>query len=221
MLSRHGRPVPAALATELTAPDRFDSGMMFVCTKETYKECMELRLLGLPHEYLNVVKSLKEGRSALFLFNMTDRRLHGIFEAAGDGSENIDPQAWARHKHKHHPYVSSPFPAQIQFRSIHDCEPLLDSEFRHMFADRQRIRKLDAKQVRGLMKIFCRIPQDRNTKSTQMQSQSNKVGGKGHRVAFSLRACVFIYVRACVFIYVQFSLTVSVPFSFQAARNRR
>ena len=53
---------------------------------------------------------------------------------------------------------------QIEFRIVHDCEPLLDSEFRHMFADRQRIRKLDAKQVRGLVKIFCRTPTERLTK---------------------------------------------------------
>lgn len=45
----------------------------------------------------------------LFLFNYSDRQLHGIFEAAGPGQMNIDLYAWSNNKS-----VKTPYPAQVR-----------------------------------------------------------------------------------------------------------
>jgi hypothetical protein len=82
---------------------------------------------------MRVVRALRPHKSALFLFNVSDRILHGVYEAtcqgvcapaslngmqsgAGAGAENINPTAWARNKQHSR---SSPFPAQIEFKIVH------------------------------------------------------------------------------------------------------
>ena len=90
-------------------------------------------------------------QSALFLFNLSTRLLHGVFDAAGAGAENIDPTAWSRNKHK---AWSSPFPAQIEFRVARAFTPLPDSDLRTVFRDSDRIRKLDGKEVSKIIRLF-------------------------------------------------------------------
>jgi hypothetical protein len=51
----------------------------------------------------------------LFLFNYTDRRLHGIFEAASLGQMSIDPYAWSNEDS-----LTTPFPAQVS-NFLTDC----------------------------------------------------------------------------------------------------
>lgn len=50
-------------------------------------------LTGLPHNHITYVQKIDIGLP-LFLFNYSDRKLHGIFEAAGPGQLNIDPYGW-------------------------------------------------------------------------------------------------------------------------------
>ena len=50
-------------------------------------------LTGLPAQHFPYVKNIDPGLP-LFLFNYSDRKLHGIFEAASSGKMNINPYAW-------------------------------------------------------------------------------------------------------------------------------
>lgn len=50
-------------------------------------------LTGLPYNHNSYVQKIDAGLP-LFLFNYSDRTLHGIFEAAGSGQLNIDPYGW-------------------------------------------------------------------------------------------------------------------------------
>lgn len=43
----------------------------------------------------------------LFLFNYTDRKLHGVFEAASPGKLNINPTGWTADG------SDTPYPAQV------------------------------------------------------------------------------------------------------------
>ena len=49
----------------------------------------------------------------LFLFNYSDRKLHGIFEAASHGETYLDPSAWTDGGSQRTPY-----PAQVLHRGI-------------------------------------------------------------------------------------------------------
>lgn len=48
---------------------------------------------GLPAPHFSYVKNVSVGLP-LFLFNYSDRKLHGMFEAASPGQLNIDPCGW-------------------------------------------------------------------------------------------------------------------------------
>ncbi|KAK4342678.1 hypothetical protein RND71_038494 [Anisodus tanguticus] len=48
---------------------------------------------GLPVQHISYVKNIDSGLP-LFLFNYTDRKLYGIYEAAGSGQMHIDKYAW-------------------------------------------------------------------------------------------------------------------------------
>jgi hypothetical protein len=60
------------------------------------------------------VRNVKAGLP-LFLFNYTDRKLHGVFEAASPGQNSIDPYAWSNDG-----TLRTPFPAQVSI----NCEYL-------------------------------------------------------------------------------------------------
>lgn len=47
----------------------------------------------------------------LFLFNYTDRKLHGIFEASSTGKMYIDPYAWINDDYSD----ETQFPAQVTY----------------------------------------------------------------------------------------------------------
>lgn len=50
-------------------------------------------LTGLPTNHFSYVKNIDPGLP-IFLFNYSDRKLHGIFEASSKGKMYIDPYAW-------------------------------------------------------------------------------------------------------------------------------
>lgn len=54
------------------------------------------------------MKNIRPGMP-LFLFNYSDRKLHGIFEAVSTGQMNIDPYAWTGDG-----AASTPYPAQVE-----------------------------------------------------------------------------------------------------------
>jgi len=63
--------------------------------------------IGLPSGHFTYVKNVKPGMP-LFLFNYSDRKMHGIFEAACAGQLNIDQFAWSDGGR-----IKTQFPAQV------------------------------------------------------------------------------------------------------------
>lgn len=67
------------------APERRGSaeapgGMVLLCTNETLAENLSRRLSGLTRSNLRDVEALRPG-TPIFLFNVNDKRMHGVFEA--------------------------------------------------------------------------------------------------------------------------------------------
>uniref|UniRef100_A0A1J3IIT5 Kelch-like protein 5 n=2 Tax=Noccaea caerulescens TaxID=107243 RepID=A0A1J3IIT5_NOCCA len=99
-------------------------GVIFGCTKNTIKECMSKQLFGLPYNHITYVQKIDVGLP-LFLFNYSDRKLHGIFEAAGPGQMNVDPYAWTSNGSERTSY-----PAQVQISVRLQCEPFSEDKFK-------------------------------------------------------------------------------------------
>ncbi|KAG7549107.1 Development/cell death domain [Arabidopsis thaliana x Arabidopsis arenosa] len=104
-------------------------GVVFGCTKNTIKECLSKQLFGLPYNHIPYVQKIDTGLP-LFLFNYSDRTLHGIFEAAGPGQLNIDPYGWTSDGSDRTSY-----PAQVQISVRLQCEPLSEEKFKPAIAD--------------------------------------------------------------------------------------
>jgi hypothetical protein len=70
-------------------------------------KCLFSEISGSPSVHYSYVKNVKVGMP-MFLFNYSDRKLHGIFEAASPGQMYIDPNAWM-----HDGSSGTAFPAQV------------------------------------------------------------------------------------------------------------
>ncbi|XP_002264808.1 uncharacterized protein LOC100267149 isoform X3 [Vitis vinifera] len=104
-------------------------GVIFGCKNSTIKECLFKQLFGLPAQHFLYVKNVDPGLP-LFLFNYSDRKLHGIFEAASPGQMNINPYGWTTDGAERTLY-----PAQVQIRVRLQCQPLPEEQFRPIIAD--------------------------------------------------------------------------------------
>ncbi|RXH81930.1 hypothetical protein DVH24_036271 [Malus domestica] len=104
-------------------------GVIFGATNFTIDECLSKQLFGLPAAHYMYVKNVTPGLP-LFLFNYSDRKLHGIFEATGLGQMNINPYGWSTDGSGRTQY-----PAQVKFHTRMQCRPLLESEYKDIIAD--------------------------------------------------------------------------------------
>ena len=113
--------------------------------------------------------SLPHTWQVIFVFNFSDRMLHGVYLATSNGQENISLTAWrdSGPKPKRElgapsdgqpadsppppPLSESPFPAQCMFEIVEEFLPVPEAEFKHVleYTERQRFKfKLSHWQVR-------------------------------------------------------------------------
>ncbi|KAL5202576.1 hypothetical protein ABZP36_013528 [Zizania latifolia] len=128
-------------------------GVIFGCKHNTIQECLKKQLFGLPSVHYSYVRNVKPGLP-LFLFNYSDRRLHGIFEAASPGQMCIDPYAW-----NNDGSLRTPFPAQVRICTSTHYTPLLESQFRTVLSDNYYNHhhfyfELDHAQTKALIALF-------------------------------------------------------------------
>ncbi|CAA2960492.1 kelch 3 [Olea europaea subsp. europaea] len=104
-------------------------GVIFGCTRGTFRECLSKQLFGLPAHHFVYVKNIEPGLP-LFLFNYSDRTIHGIFEAASCGQLNINPYAWTSDGSE-----KTPYPAQVQIRMRTQCQALPELQYKPIIVD--------------------------------------------------------------------------------------
>nr|CAB3464063.1 unnamed protein product [Digitaria exilis] len=128
-------------------------GVIFGCKYDTIDECFKKQLFGLPSVHYSYVRNVKPGMP-LFLFNYSDRKLHGIFEAASPGQMYIDPYAWSNNGS-----LRTAFPAQVRICTKTQYPPLLESQFKTLLGDNYYNHhhfyfELDHAQTRALISLF-------------------------------------------------------------------
>ncbi|XP_058207340.1 uncharacterized protein LOC131320613 isoform X1 [Rhododendron vialii] len=137
--------------------------IIFGCKHNTIAECYSQLLFGLPGSHFAYVKNIRPGMP-LFLFNYSDRKLHGIFEAVSAGQMNIDPYAWTGDG-----ATSTPYPAQARVRIEKQCQPLKEDQYSPIIADnyyepRLFWQELDRNQTKNLITLFSLSPVDVSTR---------------------------------------------------------
>ncbi|GAB4827658.1 hypothetical protein Ancab_034543 [Ancistrocladus abbreviatus] len=131
--------------------------VIFGCTHVTFKECLLKQLFGLPDRHFAYVKNVRRGMP-LFLFNYSDRKLHGIFQAAGNGQMNIDPYGWTSDCS-----ATTQYPAQVRIEIQLKCQPLTEDQFKPIIAGNYYEQnlfwfELDKTQTNELKSLFSRSP---------------------------------------------------------------
>jgi cleavage and polyadenylation specificity factor subunit 4 len=124
-------PANDAILTDFRAPTEGERswptlpgpGFIFGCSSDTMDECLGRGIFGLPAHMKLAASSIVPG-STIFLFNVTDRLLFGIFEALTGATMNIVPTAFSKNPKA----TSSPFPVQIRVRVSLECPPLEDTD---------------------------------------------------------------------------------------------
>ena len=124
-------PAPEALLTDFRCPPVDEipwpvlpgPGFIFGCSSDTMDECLGRGLLGLPAHMKAAAQWVVPG-STVFLFNVTDRLLFGIFEALTPATMNLEPTAFSKNPNA----KESPFPVQIRVRVGLECPPLEDTD---------------------------------------------------------------------------------------------
>jgi cleavage and polyadenylation specificity factor subunit 4 len=124
-------PAPDALLTDFRCPPVDEipwpvlpgPGFIFGCSSDTMDECLGRGLLGLP-SHMKVAAQWVVPGSTIFLFNVTDRLLFGIFEALTPATMNLEPTAFSKNPNA----KESPFPVQIRVRVGLECPPLEDTD---------------------------------------------------------------------------------------------
>jgi len=124
-------PAPDALLTDFRCPSPNEvpwpvmggPGFIFGCSSDTMDECLGRGILGLPMHMKGAAQWIVPG-SSVFIFNVTDRLLFGIFEALTPARVNIEPTAFSKNPKA----TSSPFPVQVRIRVGLECPPLEDTD---------------------------------------------------------------------------------------------
>ncbi|KAG6524344.1 uncharacterized protein LOC122045914 isoform X1 [Zingiber officinale] len=138
-------------------------GVIFGCKHHTMKECLSKQLFGLPSPHFQYVKNIDEGLP-LFLFNYSDRKLHGIFEATSRGQINVNSYAWTNGDER------TQFPAQVSVHFKVQCAPLTENQFKGIIKDNYYTPQhfwfeLDHGQTRALIETFVPLPSSSNTRA--------------------------------------------------------
>lgn len=132
------------------------SGVIFGCKNYTIQECHIKQLFGLPAPHFSYVRNISPGMP-LFLFNYSDRKLYGTYEAASIGQMNIDPHGWTDGSE------STPYPAQVRVRICRPCQPLVEDQFKPILAQNYYEAslfwfELNKSQTSKLMAMFSSSP---------------------------------------------------------------
>jgi cleavage and polyadenylation specificity factor subunit 4 len=98
-------------------------GFIFGCSSDTMDECLGRGIFGLPAHMKHAASYISPG-ATIFLFNVTDRLLFGIFEALTSTKMNMIPTAFSKNPKA----TTSPFPVQIRIRVALECPPLEDTD---------------------------------------------------------------------------------------------
>ncbi|KAG0463664.1 hypothetical protein HPP92_019733 [Vanilla planifolia] len=144
---------PASESVSRNLHKNYLGGVIFGCKNSTITECLSKQLFGLPAAHFSYVRNIGPGLP-LFLFNYSDRKLHGIYESASHGQMNIDAYAWTDGGAER-----TDFPAQVRVRINVQCRPLDEKEFKKVIEDNYYTARhfwfeLDHAQARRLMSLF-------------------------------------------------------------------
>ena len=126
------RPLVLPVSGPMQRPWR--DGYIFFCRHDSFRETFDRLVFGSTRHKMKLMSAIEPGATAIFLFDQTFRYLHGVYDATCAAGFDLDPDylrnSPCNARSDYGP--SSPFPAQIRFRRLHDFPPLDERNFCHL-----------------------------------------------------------------------------------------
>ena len=94
MAKRQSSETEEADTLAIAADDSTDAlvdGLLLVITKDSYLSFLHSHQVGLSRQQFPIVRHLKPLRTAVLLFNASDRTVHGVYQCTGLVGENVNP----------------------------------------------------------------------------------------------------------------------------------
>ncbi|CAK4405138.1 unnamed protein product [Aphanomyces euteiches] len=151
-------------------------GFVFACNGTTIDECFGRMMFGLAKDHEQIAAKNVQIGTPLFLLNMSDRHILGMFEAVSPVVANMVPNAFAQG-----PNVPSPFPIQVRFQFIFDAPPILNDLLKNIPGLERgvRIGPLSLTATQALANIFAErcgaTNLDENGKVIDLKARKNKL----------------------------------------------
>lgn len=111
------------LPKEVAWPTIPGPGFIFGCNSQTMDECLGRGLFGLPAHMKITATGIRPG-SSIFLYNVSEKLIFGIFESLTTAQMNLEPKAFSKNPKAQ----TSPFPVQIRIRISLECPPIHDDD---------------------------------------------------------------------------------------------
>ena len=111
------------LPDEIAWPTMPGPGFIFGCNSETMDECLGRGLFGLPAHMKITATGIRPG-STIFLYNVSEKLIFGIFESLTSAQMNLEPKAFSKNPKA----TTSPFPVQITVKISLECPPIHDDD---------------------------------------------------------------------------------------------
>ncbi|KAL7548336.1 hypothetical protein ACHAWF_011623 [Thalassiosira exigua] len=111
------------LPSEFAWPTMPGPGFIFGCNSQTMDECLGRGLFGLPAHMKITAAGIRPG-SSIFLYNVSEKLIFGIFESLTTAQMNLEPKAFSKNPKAQ----TSPFPVQIRVRISLECPPIHDDD---------------------------------------------------------------------------------------------
>ncbi|RQM26065.1 hypothetical protein B5M09_005607 [Aphanomyces astaci] len=154
-------------------------GYVFACNGATIDESFGRMLFGLAKDQEQVaVKNVQVG-TPLFLLNMSDRHVLGMFEATSSVGMNIIPNAFTAGMPPG--TTATPFPVQVRFRFVFDAPPMLNDLLKSVPGLERgvRIGPLTLEATQTLANVFAE-----RCKATNLNQDGAKVEKKANEEQF-------------------------------------
>ncbi|KAI3966352.1 hypothetical protein MKW92_049232 [Papaver armeniacum] len=175
--------------TARNLPTKDLGGVILGCTRHTMEECLTNKIFGLPAFHILYIKKIKPGLP-LFLFNYSDRKMHGLYEAASNGEMNINPYGWSEDGQE-----PTKYPAQVRIYVRTQCKSLLEDQYKPVLIDNYYTEhyfwfELDRTQTGNLISLFESLDIDKPKLAFKHDKKVESEIVSERNVAFKSRAKV-------------------------------
>ena len=153
-------PLSAPSTDSPSTPSPYSDGLLLALTKDSWAAFLHSHQVGISRQQFPLARQLKPQRTAVFLFNASDRQLHGVYHCTGLVGENLNPTAFSKTKAMAGRQGSGVvYSSMLELKEAYDVDggrwAVSEAAVKAAFADSGGVKAkaMDARQVKELLSL--------------------------------------------------------------------